>query len=473
MDLFESMKQTQSHNGFHSLNGVKSPGKDLQAKVPTVFLVDDISDNEDVILESKTQTLTLVIYPGKSKKDREPVPNDSKQGESEVVPNSDEGPNSSKEVDTHESVSVSKEVAKHLEKDLFGNEREEGEDEKQGPLAVSRTGHSEPVSADETNDDIREDLYGHQSEWSDKQGSLLTVAKREIITIGKEESHGLYPGDLPRVQNEEKSETARALQDLIDVETGVSNEEGDLLASPTQKEKLLICKDCSKILVPGSVSDEDIQEGKLPEEAKSIEPASTETRSDEGSEEEKPLDEPATSETIEIGKTSLEKMVNGDKAVDAEETSETNEPVARNLPHNALAGDDPDSKEETKEAVTRETITICKECREKNVANEEVLAGSRVSSLTPHHMSEYPDDIRESIAQEGLDAVLDAIRQPEEKPKSWLEEFAQDQWQFMCTLPFASFILGMATEHLRTMMFYNVEPRDDNHTSTLLDRLWF
>ena len=93
--------------------------------------------------------------------------------------------------------------------------------------------------------------------------------------------------------------------------------------------------------------------------------------------------------------------------------------------------------------------------------------------MTPHHVSEYPDDIRESIAQEGLDAVLDAIRQSEEKPKSWLEEFAQDQWQFMCTLPFASFILGMATEHLRTMMFYNVEPRDDNHTSTLLDRLWF
>ena len=81
MDLFESMKQTQSHNGFHSLNGVKSPGKDLQAKVPTVFLVDDLSDNEDVVLESKTQTLTLVIYPGKSKNDREPVPNDSKQGE--------------------------------------------------------------------------------------------------------------------------------------------------------------------------------------------------------------------------------------------------------------------------------------------------------------------------------------------------------------------------------------------------------
>ena len=473
MDLFESMKQTQSHNGFHSLNGVKSPGKDLQAKVPTVFLVDDLSDNEDVVLESKTQTLTLVIYPGKSKKDQEPVPNDSKQGESEVVPNSDEGPNSLKEVDTHESVSVGKEVAKHLEKDLFGNEREVGEDEKPGLLAVSRTGHSEPVSADKTNDDIREDLYGHQSEWSDKQGSLLTVAKREIITIGKEESHGLYPGDLPSVQNEEKSETARALQDLIDVETGVSNEEGDLLSSPTQKEKLLICKDCSKILVPGSVSDGDIQEGKLPEKAKSIEPVSTETRSDEGSEEEKPLDEPTTSETIEIGKTSLEKMVNGDKAVDAEETPETNEPVARNLPHKALAEDDLDSKEETKEAVTRETITICEECQEKKVANEEVLAGSRVSSLTPHHMSEYPDDIRESIAQEGLDAVLDAIRQPEEKPKSWLEEFAQDQWQFMCTLPFASFILGMATEHLRTMMFYNVEPRDDNHTSTLLDRLWF
>ena len=161
MDLFESMKQTQSHNGFHSLNSLKSPGKDLQAKVPTVFLVDDLSDNEDVVLESKTQTLTLVIYPGKSKNDREPVPNDSKQGESEVVPNSDEGPNSLKEVDTHESVSVSKEVAKHLEKDLFGNEREVGEDEKPGLLAVSRTGHSEPVSADKTNDDIREDLYGH------------------------------------------------------------------------------------------------------------------------------------------------------------------------------------------------------------------------------------------------------------------------------------------------------------------------
>ena len=90
MDLFESMKQTQSHNGFHSLNGVKSPGKDLQAKVPTVFLVDDISDNEDVILESKTQTLTLVIYPGNKKR----VPDDSKQGESEVVLNSDEGPHS-------------------------------------------------------------------------------------------------------------------------------------------------------------------------------------------------------------------------------------------------------------------------------------------------------------------------------------------------------------------------------------------
>ena len=106
-------------------------------------------------------------------------------------------------------------------------------------------------------------------------------------------------------------------------------------------------------------------------------------------------------------------------------------------------------------------------------ANEEILAGSRVSSLTPHHMSEYPDDIRGSIAQEVPDTVLDAKRQPEEEPKSWLEEFAQNQWQFMCTLPFASFILGMATEHLRTMMFYNVEPRDDNHTSTLLDRLWF
>merc|ERR1712157_526744 len=99
-------------------------------------------------------------------------------------------------------------------------------------------------------------------------------------------------------------------------------------ASPTQKENLLICKDCSKILVPGSVTDEDIQEGKLPEEAKSIEPVSTETRSDEGSEEEKPLDEPATSETLE-----------------------TNESVARNLPHKALKGDDLDSKEETKEAV--------------------------------------------------------------------------------------------------------------------------
>ena len=213
MDLFESMKQTQSHNGFHPLNGVKSPGKDLQAKVPTVFLVDDLS--EDVVLESKTQTLTLVIYPGKSKKDQEPVPYDSKQGESEMVPNSDEGPNSLTEIVTHESVSVGKEVAKHLEKDLFGNEREVGEDEKPGLLAVSRTGHSEPVSADETNDDIREDLYGHQSEWSEKQGSLLTIAKREIITIGKEETHGKYPGDLPIEQAEEKSETARDLHDFL------------------------------------------------------------------------------------------------------------------------------------------------------------------------------------------------------------------------------------------------------------------
>ena len=123
---------------------------------------------------SKTQTLTLVIYPGKSKKDQEPVPNDSKQGESEVVPNSDEGPNAMKEVESDSSVSVSKEVAKHLEKDFIGNEREVGEDEKPGLLAVSRTGHSEPVSADKTNDDIREDLYGHQSKWSDKQGTLLT-----------------------------------------------------------------------------------------------------------------------------------------------------------------------------------------------------------------------------------------------------------------------------------------------------------
>ena len=85
-------------------------------------------------------------------------------------------------------------------------------------------------------------------------------------------------------------------------------------------------------------------------------------------------------------------------------------------------------------------------------------------------MSEYPDDIRDSIAQEVLDAVLDAKRQPEEEPKSWLEEFAQDQWQFMCSLPFATFLLGMATEHLRTRMFYDVEPRDDNDTSTLHDK---
>ena len=61
MDLFESMKQIQSHDGLHTLNGVKSPGKELQAKVPTVFLADDLSDKEDVVLESKTQTLTLVI----------------------------------------------------------------------------------------------------------------------------------------------------------------------------------------------------------------------------------------------------------------------------------------------------------------------------------------------------------------------------------------------------------------------------
>ena len=48
-----------------------------------------------------------------------------------------------------------------------------------------------------------------------KQGSLLTVAKREIITIGKEETHGKYPGDLPIEQAEEKSETARDLQDFL------------------------------------------------------------------------------------------------------------------------------------------------------------------------------------------------------------------------------------------------------------------
>ena len=88
-------------------------------------------------------------------------------------------------------------------------------------------------------------------------------------------------------------------------------------------------------------------------------------------------------------------------------------------------------------------------------------------------MSEYPDDIRGSIAQEVPDTVLDAKRQPEEEPKSWLEEFAQDQWQFMCSLPFATFLLGMATEHLRTRMFYDLESRSDNDTSTLLDRLWF
>ena len=51
-------------------------------------------------------------------------------------------------------------------------------------------------------------------------------------------------------------------------------------------------------------------------------------------------------------KTSLEKMVNGDKAMGTEESKETNEPITRNLRYNALAGDGPDSKEEPKEAVT-------------------------------------------------------------------------------------------------------------------------
>ena len=56
-------------------------------------------------------------------------------------------------------------------------------------------------------------------------------------------------------------------------------------------------------------------------------------------------------------------MANGDKAMGTEETKETNEPIARNLPYNALAGDGPDSKEEPKEAVTGECITICEECQ--------------------------------------------------------------------------------------------------------------
>ena len=68
MDLFESMKQTESHDVFDSLNGVKSSGEELQAKVPTVSLADDLSDKQDVVLESKTQTLPLVIYPGNRKK---------------------------------------------------------------------------------------------------------------------------------------------------------------------------------------------------------------------------------------------------------------------------------------------------------------------------------------------------------------------------------------------------------------------
>ena len=62
MDLFETRKQTEYHDGFHSLNGVKSPtGRDPRAKVPTVLLADDLTGSKDVVLESKTQTLTLMI----------------------------------------------------------------------------------------------------------------------------------------------------------------------------------------------------------------------------------------------------------------------------------------------------------------------------------------------------------------------------------------------------------------------------
>merc|ERR1712157_646143 len=246
------------------------------------------------------------------------------------------------------------------------------------------------------------------------QGSLLTVAKREIITIGKEETQGKYPGGIPGIQTEKKLEIAMDLQSeegLIGIETGNGDEEG-ILATPTQKEKILICQDCSMILVPGSVLDEDGQEEKLLENAKSIEPLSSETRSGEESRGAKPLDEIETSEIIEIGKKSLEKIVQDDVALDTKETQETNQPFIRAWQKKTFTGDGPDSVEEAKEAVTNETITICEECQQKKVANEEIIAEPRVSSLTPHHMSEYPDDIRESIEQAGLDAILDARRQP-------------------------------------------------------------
>ena len=60
-----------------------------------------------------------------------------------------------------------------------------------------------------------------------------------------------------------KSETFRDIQndeDLLGEEIQKSDEEGGLLASPIQKEKILICQDCSKILVSGLVLHGDSQE---------------------------------------------------------------------------------------------------------------------------------------------------------------------------------------------------------------------
>ena len=41
------------------------------SKAPSFYITDDIFNNE-VILESKTKTFTLLIYPMKNKKEREP-----------------------------------------------------------------------------------------------------------------------------------------------------------------------------------------------------------------------------------------------------------------------------------------------------------------------------------------------------------------------------------------------------------------